>query len=688
MIQFIAMKKQLVSLNLTLTVALFTNWGPAFCAEAEVKIKDTFLTMKDGVKLSATIYEPKNLTRSTQLPVLLELLPYRKDDSFYARDYPLHTYFAEHGFISVKVDVRGTGSSEGKLPDREYSDQEINDAIEIIDQISKLPNSNKNVGMWGISWGGFNSVMTAMQHPPALKAILAAHVSDDIYHDDVHYSDGCLHFDWYNLEIDHENGLPQSPKYELNSDYLKNRFEAYPWVLTYLKQQRDSVFWRKKSLRFQPEKLNIPCYIIGGLLDGYRDTPIRMLDYLKAPIKVEIGPWNHSWPDNGTPGPNYEWRANACKFFKHWLTDQKNDCMQNKFLVFVRTGNEPDIQLKRAPGYWRYCNWPVDHLGKIYFPQSNNLLNHSFDPNSDSLTLANVATRGYQAGYWWGEPTGDLRGDDAYSFTFDTAKLDQKVEIIGNPKVTLDVSCTAPQSTFSARLEDVFPDGRVSLVTGGLLNASQRNSSEMPEHLIPGQKYKLEIPMHFTTWTFKPGHKIRLAISNSQFPMAWPSPEKLSSTIYFGPNTTLTLPETKTDRKLVRLPIPETRISRYQGENSPEKNTSVIDESPEEHKMIWRQVSTGGHWIKDKSRNDVIEILRSVNHLSFEDHPEKAGFKGQMITRISNFKSEKPKVDLTTKIEISSDHDYFNAEVIRTLSSFGKPIATKTWKEKIKRDFQ
>lgn len=680
------MKKQLA--RLTLIFAFFTCTAPAFSTEPKVKIRDTFLTMKDGIKLSATIYEPSNIDKNVKLPVLLELLPYRKDDSFYARDYPLHTYFAEHGFISVKVDIRGTGSSQGKLPEREYSDEEINDAIEIIDQISKLPNSNSNVGMWGISWGGFNAVMTGMKRPPALKAILAAHVSDDIYHDDVHYSDGCLHFDWYNLEIDHENGLPPSPKYELDTEYLKNRFEAYPWVLTYLKQQRNGDFYRKKSLRYQTEKLNIPCYIIGGLLDGYRDTPIRMLEYLKAPIKVEIGPWNHSWPDNGTPGPNYEWRANACKFFKHWLTDQKNDCMQSNFLVFVRTGNGPDIQLKQTPGYWRYCNWPIEQLGKIYFPQSNKLLNHSFEQTIDSETLANVATRGYQAGYWWGEPTGDMRSDDAYSFTFDTIKLDEKVEIIGNPKITLEVSCTAPQATFSARLEDVFPDGRVSLVTGGLLNASHRKSSEKPEYLIPGQKYKLEIPMHFTTWTFKPGHKIRLAISNSQFPMAWPSPEKLSSTIYFGPNTTLTLPETKTDRRLVRLPIPENRISRYEGENSPEVNYSVIEEGPEEHKVIWKQVSHGAHWVKDKGRNDVFDISRYVNHVAHDNQPERAGFKGRMNTEISSFKSLKSKIDLTTEIEIVSDQDYFNAKVTRILNSLGKTIAKKTWTEKIKRDFQ
>lgn len=677
------MKKQLAAFSLIF--ALVLNASPGLCVEPFVNIRQVFLKMKDGVQLSATIYEPKNLDKNAKLPVLLELLPYRKDDSFYARDYPLHTYFAEHGFISVKVDIRGTGSSEGAVPDREYSDAEISDAVEIIDQLSKLPNSNKNVGMWGISWGGFNSIMVAMRRPPALKAILAAHVSDDIYHDDVHYSDGCLHFDWYNLEIDHENGLPKSPKYELDKDYLKNRFEAYPWVLTYLKHQRDGDFWRKKSLRYQPEKLNIPCYVIGGLLDGYRDTPIRMLEYLKSPLKVEIGPWNHSWPDNGTPGPNYEWRANACKFFKHWLTDQKNDCMQNKFLVFVRTGNEPNAYLKQTPGYWKYCNWPVNDTNtKTYYPHKIGSLDQSNVDSGKSSVLDFNATTGHHTGYWWGEPTDDMSEDDAFSFTFDTKPLQKKVEIIGIPKVSINASCTAPQATFTARLEDVFPDGRVSLVTGGLLNASQRDSSLKPEYMEPGKKYKLEWPMHFTTWTFKPGHKIRLALSNSQFPMAWPSPQNLSSTIYFGDSTSVTLPETRTDRQLVRLPLPQTRAARPALKPPIENDGLNIEEGLVNNNMTWTETACREY----PTPSWFIKTMRTIQHNVSAVHPANRIFYGYMETRISSHKYKACKIDLITDIKVESDKDYFNVTVSRNLKSLGKPIAKKTWTEKIKRDFQ
>ena len=235
-----------------------------------------FLTMKDGVRLAVTWYEPRARAPGEKFPVLLEYLPYRKDDSFYQRDYPLYSYFARHGFLMAKVDVRGTGGSEGALPTREYSAQEMADADEIIAQLARHPAGNGNVGMWGISWGGFNSIMVAARRPPALKAIIALHASDDLYHDDVHYIDGIWHLDPYQLEIDHENGLPRTPDYPLDSAYFTDRFERAPWILTSLAEAADGPYWREESLRYFEHGLAIPAYMIGGLLDGYRDTPLRI----------------------------------------------------------------------------------------------------------------------------------------------------------------------------------------------------------------------------------------------------------------------------------------------------------------------------------------------------------------------------------------------------------------------------
>lgn len=217
-----------------------------------------FLRMEDGTRLAVTWWTPTPKTPGEKFPALLELLPYRKDDSFYARDFPLYDYFARRGFLMAKVDIRGTGGSEGPLPAREYSEQELDDAVEIIRQLARDSRSSGKVGMWGISWGGFNSIQTAMRRPPELKAIIALHATDDLYHDDVRYIDGGLHIDLYTLEIDHENALPRTPDYPVDSAYFHDRFESYPWVLTYLKQPADGSFWRRNGLRYHTDRLQVP----------------------------------------------------------------------------------------------------------------------------------------------------------------------------------------------------------------------------------------------------------------------------------------------------------------------------------------------------------------------------------------------------------------------------------------------
>ena len=183
---------------------LLTSLGVFAEAKVEIEIQDTKIKMRDGVELAITYYLPPEKKSSAACPVLFELLPYRKDDSFLARDYSLYSYFVKQGFIVAKVDVRGTGGSGGVLPEGEYTETEIDDAVEIIDKLSRLPRSNGKVGMFGISWSGFNAILTAVRNPPALKAILAADSSDDLFHDDVHFIDGAFHMDEYEFTIDHE----------------------------------------------------------------------------------------------------------------------------------------------------------------------------------------------------------------------------------------------------------------------------------------------------------------------------------------------------------------------------------------------------------------------------------------------------------------------------------------------------
>lgn len=651
-------------------------------------IENSWLTMKDGVRLSVTFFKPVPTFPNEKFPVLFEFLPYRKDDSFYLRDYPLYTYFVKRGFIMAKVDIRGTGSSEGHLPPREYSEEELSDAVEIIDRLSKLPESNGRVGMWGISWGGFNAIQVAMRRPPALKAILACDAADDLYHDDVHYIDGAFHVDEYELIIDHENGLPAPPGYELDAAYFENRFDAYPWFLTYLKQQEDGDFWRRNSLRWQYNRIQVPCYLIGGLLDGYRDSIPRMLESMKVPIKAEIGPWNHAWPDTGEPGPNYEWRHEAVRWWDHWLKNKDTGVLEDPRLTFfLREGHGPDSALKMTPGRWVCEDWPIaGTTWKRFFPSDDHQLKP--DPGKPAEErLQYDPSYGHATGLWWGEPTGDMRPDDAGSLVFDSPRLEQGFEMVGFPKVRLRVSADASLAHWIARLEDVNPNGTVSLVTGALLNGSQRRSRLEPEPLVPGNVYDLEFDLHFTTWTFRPGHRVRLAVSNALFPMIWPTPGPMTTKLFIGvENTDLKLPVIPNiKRKEPAFRPPEPREER------PDARSLGGDSWPqgryEKKQDLWKGI-TSVEWIGSSDyeiRGRKVGVSERNYYETNEERPAGSAFHGKASHRLE---LDGRTLGLFTTLDVVSDEKYFHVILKREIFENDKLVRQREWQETVPRRFQ
>lgn len=644
------------------------------------------LTTRDGTRLAVTWWKPVARHPGERFPVLLEYLPYRKDDSFYARDFPLYDYFARRGFLLAKVDIRGTGGSSGPLPAREYSEIELDDGVEVIAQLARLAESNGSVGMWGISWGGFNSIQVAMRRPPQLKAIIALHATDDLYHDDVRYIDGGLHLDPYTIQIDHENGLPRTPGYPLDSAYFRDRFEAYPWVLTYMKQAVDGEFWRRNGLRYRPDALTIPAYFIGGLLDGYRDMPIRALDYLKTPVKVEIGPWNHSWPDDGEPGPNYEWRGRAVRWWNHWLRGQDTGLLDEpRLLVFQRAGHLPDRKQQSTPGAWRFEDWPIGGAERRpwYLHTDGQLLSQAGAVPGE-LQLRYRPGSGTAAADWWGETTGDMARDDAGSLTFTSPSLETPIAIAGLPRVRLEVRVDAPLANWTARLEDLAPDGQVSLVTGGIVNGTQYRSTTAPERLLPGRDYSLDFELHFTTWTFRPGHRIRLAVSNAQFPMVWPAPYPLIGTVIAG-----------TTRSQVELPVIPL-ASAYPAPALPASEARVehpdvrhLDAAGTKDRVSYEPASgtttvewsAPAAWTIGKVRFDYTE---DETYRTNELDPSRSSFLGRATHRI---RPPGRDLRLETVIDIQSDSIAFHVTVRRTLSSGGKVVRRKQWTEAIPRQF-
>lgn len=500
--------------------------------------REVMIAMQDGVHLAADLYFPAGLKSGDRLPVLLEYLPYRKDESR-ASSYAIYSYFVQRGYIVARVDIRGTGNSEGHVIPYEYSDIELNDGETVIDWLSKQDWSNGNVGMFGISWGGFNSIQMAVRHPPALKAFISLMATEDLYQEDVHYMDGIIHVDSWMMSHDLYNSLPGAPDFLLDEDWLRNRFEAEPSVYTYMRHQRDGPFWDRASSRDKYDQINVPGYFIGGWYDGYRDALPRMLENVEAPVKAMIGPWDHAFPHNAWPAPQMEWRHEAVRWFDHWLKNIDTGILDEpRFAVYVRDWHAPGPGVDTVPGHWRWEDgWPIERsVSQTFYAGPDHGL--SSGPAARAThELVYKATVGLAGGgpvMWWGSMPPDQQSMDDHSLVYDSQPLKSPLEILGFPRAMLNVSATASRANWVVRISDIAPDGTVTQVGGAAFNGTHRNSARVPEDVVPGSVFPLEIDMHFTSWVFPQGHRIRFALTNAMWPMLWPTPYPMTTSLAIG----------------------------------------------------------------------------------------------------------------------------------------------------------
>jgi putative CocE/NonD family hydrolase len=520
-------------------LALFLLMGCSARDDASSSlIREVCIPMEDGVRLAADLYLPSDAKDGDRYPVLLEYLPYRKDESR-ARNYSLYSYFLDRGYAVARVDMRGTGRSEGVTIPYEYSDIELDDGEVVIDWLSKQDWSTGSVGMFGISWGGFNSIQMAMRNPPALKAFVAVMATDALYQEDVHYMDGIMHTDSWMMSHDLNNSMPGAPDFILDEAWLENRFNREPSVYTYMRQQRDGPFWDRASAINQYDKISIPGFHIGGWYDGYRNSLIRQLEHVDAPVKAMIGPWDHYFPHNAWPEPQVEWRHEAVRWFDQFLKGVDTGILEEpKFAVYVRNYYPPDPGTQRIPGRWRWEDgWPIERIqNQSWFARANGSL--SIQPSEAAThTLDYKPSVGLEGGgptMWWGSITPDQQPMDDHSLVYDSEPLSESLEILGRPIARLNVSADATRANWVVRISDVAPDGQVTQVAGAAFNGTHRNSAREPEDIVPGEVFPLDIQLHLTSWVFQPGHKIRIAISNGMWPMLWPARELFTSTLQIG----------------------------------------------------------------------------------------------------------------------------------------------------------
>jgi putative CocE/NonD family hydrolase len=548
-----------------------------------VEIVDTFpnavteieferIRLSDGVHLACRYWLPEGADQNP-VPAILEYIPYCTRDGTAARDEAMHPYFAGHGYAALRVDMRGSGESEGVLLN-EYLKLEQDDALEVIAWIAEQPWCDGNVGMMGKSWGGFNGLQVAARRPPALKCIVTVFSTDDRYADDVHYVGGCLatqNPEWAFVMFP-AMARPADPALVGHGwrDMWQQRLAAMePWIIPWVEHQRRDAYWQHGSVCEDFSEIEVPVYAIGGWADPYSNTVPRLMAGLDTPRKGLIGPWGHQYMHQAIPGPRMGYMDETLRWWDHWLKGEDTGLMDEpNYRVWVQDSVRPTTCHQQRSGYWATeSGWPSSNVQSVALHLNSGTL----DPDARSeecVSICSPQTTGQCSPFFGNggeggpEDPSDQRTDDATSACFDGAVLEEAFAILGAPVVMLDVASDQENALVCVRLNEVLPSGESLQISYGILNLTHRNSHESPELLEPGRRYTVRVQLNDIAHTFAPGSRIRVAISTAFWPIVWPSPRAATVSLFTGASTVCLPAREPRSSDADARPLPPPRQSR------------------------------------------------------------------------------------------------------------------------------
>lgn len=527
------------------------------------------IPMPDGVRLSARMWLPGT---PACVPAVLECVPYRKRDLYRFADDLWGPVLAAAGIAFIRLDVRGSGESEGVITD-EYSEAELADLETTIAWLAGQDWCNGAVGMRGISWGGINTLQVAARRPPALKAIMPMCACDRRYTDDAHYIGGALghtNFQWGAL---FKKVMAGPPDPELHGDrwldMWKQRLDATPPILaTWLQHQREDAYWKRGSVAESPRDIAIPTYLVSGWSDTYATPSLHLFSQLGANAKVLIGPWGHTYPYTAAQG--LDWAHEEIRWWRHWLMHEDTGIMREpRIRVFLSEATASEDG--PIPGHWIASeHWPPRNQPLVLHLNAGEL--GSTPKPAASISHRDTGIVGATKPEWLDRLPIEQSHDDALSTVFDTAPLTAPIELTGAAELKLLVASDKPIAKVFLRLNDVRADGRSWPVTWAALNLTRRDSMSAPTALQPNHLYDVTLKLRPCAYVFRAGSRIRLALSEGFWPMLWPSPETPMLTLPTGVST-LTLP--------VRTPTTDSAFSITQatgGDPAPDQTAVTPDD--------------------------------------------------------------------------------------------------------------
>jgi hypothetical protein len=419
----------------------------------------------------------------------------------------------------------------------------------------------------------------------------------------------------------------------------------------------------------------------------------RLLQNLQVPVRGLQGAWCHRYPHLGIPGPTVDFLSDAIRWFDQWLKDDETGIMEEaQYQVFLQDSVKPQTYYDERPGRWVGLNsWPSDQIDTEIFHLGPGKLSKE-SVSDQAMGICSPQTTGQLAGEympWFSfgpaeELPGDQQQEDAGSLVFDTDTLTRPLGILGNTVAALKLSSDQPQALVAARLCDVWPDGSSTLITRGILNLSQRNGKSKPEPMIPGEKVEVAVELNHSAYVIPAGHRLRLAISTSYWPMAWPSPTNSQVTIYSS-SSALNLP-----------------MIHKNAENAPLTDFGKSEIGKPEFTTVLRPVSQNREIRHDAEQNlNVLEIVADNGKTRFEETGMEMGSKSlyrfsidesDPLSAIAEYdwEWEYGRGDWQTRTHtytrITCDRRHFYLHAVSTAWECDQRIFRKQWDRKFKRD--
>jgi uncharacterized protein len=618
------------------------------------EIENIWIPLSDGVRLAARVWLPEG-AENAPVPAVLEYIPYRKRDMTALRDGATHGYLAGHGYACVRLDVRGVGDSEGLYGDQ-FTAQYADDAVEAISWIALQPWCSGAVAMFGLSWGAAIALQTAPRRPPALKTIVCAAGIDDRYA--LRYPGGCLSTATLSSIVAQMSYATRPPDPAIVGErwremWLARLAAVRPMTQAWLGHPYRDEAWRSASIAGDYSAIACPVLLSAGWADpAFASAMLRTLAGLEGPRLGIFGPWAHRYPHLGIPGPAIGYLQEMLRWLDHWLKGRDTGVMRQSMLrAWLPRGFTVSRTPEGRPGRWvSEEHWPPAATE----PQTWWLGPLGLTPSAQSeqsehrIDLPFRLVIGSGAGEFMPifsiergpELPGEQAAEDRDSLLCDSAPLDAAIELLGIPRVLLELETSEAVGQIVVRLCEVAPDGRSRRLSWGARNLALSDDFSV-RRSTQATAVSIEIPLFGLADSIGPGNRLRLAVSTSYWPMLWPAAKSGRVTLHTG-------------RCRVLLPV---RAQR--------NGDSVTMAAPEAAPTFtWTSLRTGGYWRHEGIDRATGEHVLSITEDMGTGRIEEIGVAvGECTTRTFRIRPDDPtSAALETQVTCSFERDQWRAE--------------------------